>query len=124
MSVISDFQESSKKIGETIKNISYGIIATDFGILTFKIDYFKDKLENIETLIIYSLITSIVAIIFDYFNAVCLFFNSKYKLENKVHENEKGLKIVYFLGYSFFYLKQIVILLAAFLLIYAVSRIL
>jgi len=118
---INDF---AKRIGETLRYVAFGIIATGFAILTMKIDFFNDKLPAVSQLIIWSVALSIIGMMCDYFHSLCGYINSKYKYENKIPETKRGILPIYYLGYSFFYLKQILIIAAAAILIFSVWKIL
>ncbi|GAB7086055.1 hypothetical protein [Marinifilum fragile] len=118
------FDEHSKRIGETVRYISYSVIAADFGILTAKIEYFKDYIDSIRFLIVFSLILSITGFLFDYFNALAGFLNEVYKSKKKLKPTRKGCIVLYHLGYLFFYLKQVFVLLAFIFLIVAIAKVL
>ena len=123
MSELDNLNEFSKKIGETLRYVAFGVIATDFAILTAKIDFFKDKITDIYQLIMWSLGLSIMGLLFDYFHALCGFINSKYKYEKQIEETKMGIVPIYHMGYLFFYLKQVLIISASILLIFSTWKI-
>ncbi len=123
MSELDNLNEFSKKIGETLRYVAFGVIATDFAILTAKIDFFKDKMTSVSQLVLWSLGLSILGLVCDYLHSLFGFINSKYKYEKQIEESEIGNAPIYHLGYLFFYLKQLLIIVAAILLIFSTWKI-
>ncbi len=114
---LDNYYRHSSKLSESLRNIAYAIIATDFALLTTKADFFKSDFSTVKIWLILSLLISIVGLFFDYLNSLFGFFNSGYKYEHEINSGDYGNHYYYVFGHLFFVLKQITIVIGALTLV-------
>lgn len=122
MSTLNNYQKSSVKLSEINRYVVYGILGIAFAILTLRIEYFNDKISDLRTLLLITIILSILSLLFDYFNILFQYLNSRYKYVNNIDEDDMGKKWFYKLGFFCFYAKQILMVLAVIILIISLER--
>jgi hypothetical protein len=113
-----DLDSNSKRIGETVRYVCFGIIGVTFLIFTSKdLSTFFQTQNNKVALIIPSSLC-IVSLLFDYFQAFIGFLDNSINLNKlKINQTINEKSYLRLLRYLFFYLKQVFVIIGSLLFI-------
>jgi hypothetical protein len=119
-SVLAQSDAVSTKISDLVRYISFGILAVAYSIFTSESDFAKELLRSSALVVLAMAALSACSIVFDYLQYLFGFFNSQIALGQGGDDLSYPKGLFLYGRYLFFYLKQILTMASAFLLIYSI----